>query len=391
MKKDKIRDIVSVKKSSSIKWLMVFVTLGLLSSAAALYFILPKAEIILFPRIETAHRDMKIFISSSQTRIDLDTNTIPGNIQESVINLSDRFSATGIKDLSGRAQGIIMVYNEDQPLSLIPSRFESSGGLVFLSQETVKLKGPDTGGPGITAIEVIAEKPGSEYNLLPDNFVLPAFKEIKSPRYTLVYGKSENAMQGGRDDALKIVSESDLEKARKFLLEEATQQFRKGLDGGYSLVEPSLETEELNFASSLEAGEEAEAFNASLEVKLKAMRFREEDLKYLVRENLLSRSGESSIAIEESLRVEMKNSDLDENGRITLEVLANEKIYRNFNTEKIKTDLKGKSQGETEEYLSGISGLFSSQVSFWPLWVNRIPQNTGKINIKVNIDENEKL
>lgn len=360
------------QESSSHKYFLIFVIIGLLVVALALYFILPKATITLTPRTELTNQEIKVFVGND---LDYQTNTIPGekiSLEEKFIK---RFDATGTEDLSGYARGTILVHNEDKPLTLIPSRFETPEGLLFLSEENVKLK------VGVTEVEVIAEKPGKEYNIGPTTFVLPAFREIKSSRYTTIYGKSETDMTGGLDQTNKIISAQDINNSKLELMKEAEEKLRDSLASGFSLLEPSIDSEIIDFSTSLEAGQEAEAFNANLAVKLTAISFKQEDLKKLVAKNLLLKNPDYLEPIKESLKV-----DLLESNSTALNVSAKQGVYRKIDTKDLIENLAGKNKAETQEYLKSLSNVVSSQVSFWPFWVKKMPSNYKKIKIKINLD-----
>lgn len=360
------------QESGSQRYFLIFVILGLLIVAIALYFILPKAIITLKPRTEIINQEIKVFVGDE---LNYQTNTIPGQevtLKEKFIR---RFNATGSENLSRKARGIILVYNGDKPLTLIPSRFETSEGLIFLSEKNIKLK------VGVTEIAVVAEKPGKEYNIGPSAFVLPAFRELKSSRYATIYGKSENNMHGGLEQINKIISAEDINNAKLELIKEAEEKLRDSLGSGFSLLEPSINSEIIDFSTSLGEGEGAEAFNANLDIKLTSIVFKQEDLKKLVAKNLLLKNADYLEAIKESLSVQLLQSN-----STALNVNAKQEVYRKIDLDDLIKNLAGKNKIETREYLKSLSSIISSQVSFWPFWVKKMPNNHKKINIKINLD-----
>lgn len=102
-------------------------------------------------------------------------------------------NTTSAKDVGAYAKGKIIINNQGSSFSLIPSRFQTQEGLIFWSQETIRLN------TGLTELEVIAEQPGSKYNIEPASFTLPALLEQDNPRYYNLSSYSLEKMKGGKN------------------------------------------------------------------------------------------------------------------------------------------------------------------------------------------------
>lgn len=365
--------IIPSSTKKSYKYFLLFVIIALIFAGLTMFLILPRATVTLIPKTELIQQEMKVMVSLDEDQINYQTNTIPGKLVTLEEKFIDRFLATGQDDFSRLARGKILVYNEFRAMTLIPSRFETPEGLIFLSQENVKLK------LGVTELEVVAEKPGEEYNIGPTTFVLPALREAKSPRYNLIYAKSEQDFSGGLDKSANIINQEDIEKAEQVLQEQALAELRSQTD--LNLLEPSVQIINSDFSTSLEPGEEAEAFNAILEINMQALAFQASDLKDLVSRNLLLKSRSGRQALSESLKLELLDS-----GSGLLEVLAQQEIYQTIDKTVLAENLAGKDKPEVQELLSDLDNIISSQVNFWPFWVKQMPHSINKIKIKINLD-----
>lgn len=365
--------IIPSSTKKSYKYFLLFVIIALIFAGLTMFLILPRATVTLIPKTELIQQEMKVMVSLDEDQINYQTNTIPGKLVTLEEKFIDRFLATGQDDFSRLARGKILVYNEFRAMTLIPSRFETPEGLIFLSQENVKLK------LGVTELEVVAEKPGEEYNIGPTTFVLPALREAKSPRYNLIYAKSEQDFSGGLDKSANIINQEDIEKAEQVLQEQALAELRSQTD--LNLLEPSVQVINSDFSTSLEPGEEAEAFNAILEINMQALAFQASDLKDLVSRNLLLKSRSGRQALSESLKLELLDS-----GSGLLEVLAQQEIYQTIDKTVLAENLAGKDKPEVQELLSDLDNIISSQVNFWPFWVKQMPHSINKIKIKINLD-----
>jgi len=85
----------------------------------------------------------------------------------------ERVAATGEKYVEAKASGSIVIFNdfdENEQRLIESTRFQTPGGLVYRVQEPVTVPGQSTNGdgeviPGSIEVRVVADEPGSEYNI----------------------------------------------------------------------------------------------------------------------------------------------------------------------------------------------------------------------------------
>ena len=353
----KVARKASPKKGGGWLGKFVGVVLGLIVvGGALLFFLLPRASVVIKPRLET---------------VSVSLNSLPDSkLRSFESSVEGRFSATGRFESQNFARGKILIFNEFKKISLIPSRFESANGLIFFSEEKVTLNGPTTEDgelvPGVTEVSVVAEGPGPLYNIGAASFVLPALREAKSPRYNLIYGLSESAMTGGSEAGVNVVSSSDVGNSRSELLEEAWGQFQKSLSNNEILVFRNG-SEELFFETSIPEGEEALAFNASLEIVLEGMVLSEAEAEAMI----LIEAGDDYEIVPKSLEIK--------NGKPSAQ------IFKKVDPLRLAKALSGMTQEEARKFLLSQDNFDSIEINFWPLWVKNFPENAKTLDIKVEL------
>lgn len=372
--KKKIVQQKSHLPSLTSRFFIIFVILVFIVAGASLYFILPRANIIISPKTEPLIVDLKIIIDENVQVLDAQTNKIPGELEVFEEQIIRRFQATGEKKVEAKARGIINVYNEFGPQTIIPSRFESACGKIFWSEKNQKLQAPYIKNgkltPGITPLEVVAENPGAEYNINPTTFTMPVFKEFKSSKYNLIYGKSEESMTGGMSQETKLVTQDDINQA----IESLKQEMRSKLE--LEFFEEKILIQE----SSVEPNTQTDAFNINLKIAFSVLSFNQDNLLSLIKENLLNQiSNRKKLIREPSITYKKPLFRLDK-GQMVLPVHVEQEVAWKIESDEFKKQLKNKTVDEVKYILERQAGISSVKVSFWPFWVKRVP---SRIQIEV--------
>jgi len=217
----------SQKKSSSF-FLMIFLTV-LLVGVAAYFFVPQKAEIIIWPRIETVSFNL--------------TSEISGRFIPDQELSPEKFYSFGTEEIESNAEGTIRIYNDfnlDQTL-IAETRFWCRGEeeLEFKIKERVNVPAGSH-----LDVKVVASSPGDKFNIPPCKvFSVPGL--AGTPRYTAVYGESFSAMHGGETFTRALVVEKkELENiSREYVLSQVSQDQR--------IKEGSLEVDCSSYSADL--------------------------------------------------------------------------------------------------------------------------------------------
>ena len=398
------------KKYPRRKWILILTSGILILAGISSYFLLPRVQIEIWPETQTLSFKEKMEVNLQVNQSDFKEKVIPGKVFSNQKSSSQEFSSSGKEVKEGKAKGTIRVYNAYSTSSrtLIPSRFISADGKLFWSLKTEVIPGAEYEKgklvPGYLDIEVQAAEPGEEYNIKPSTFALPAL--AGSSLYTTIYGKSFSSMTGGFKGEVSQVTQEDLDKAKNIL---AGQLFEEGIktlkndlqptenSSDFILINEAQSQEITEALSSVKAGEEAEKFNFQVKVDTQALVFKKSDLENFAKELILSQIPQEEPEPDsfwlkkkiqaESLKINFNPESIDlKSEKIILNLDITAKIYPDVNEVVLKKSLFGKSLKETQILLAEQPQATKVQVKFWPFWVKKVPQSTGKIRIKLNID-----
>ena len=287
-------------KKISILFLFIFILVG-----ALCYFKLPKAEIEIWPEHETLSFEELITASTEIYQTNFSERIIPARIFEiKEVGVND-FSSSGISEKEAKATGTIRVYNDYHHSQTLISktRFQPPNDKVLYFRTTKRIVVPSK---GYVDVEVIADKPGPDYNIEPTDFSIPGLAGY--PQYTFVYGKSFEPMRGGVKEGVPIVLEEDVEKARDILTEglfnEANRSLQTKISKDFVLFEETKKEKILTAIPSVNVGEEARYFNLNAEVQVKALLFKLSDLRNFAKSFILNQITEDKKLNEETLKVD---------------------------------------------------------------------------------------
>lgn len=374
------------------KFLTVFIGAAVLIAVAALYFILPKAEINIVPKTEPLVQDLILVADKGLSKIDLAQNKIPAQLIKLDKKETKEFSATGQRQFNEKAGGTITIYNEysSSPQALVEkTRFVSNDGKTFRLVNSVTIPGAKIQEGKIIAssieAKVQAEQAGEEYNIGPSDFKIPGFQG--TPKYDAFYGRSQTSMAGGVIGAFKVVSQDDLDKAKNELwqnLQSSLEQEARAQTGDLKLIDNALKKEISSVSSSVEVGGRAEKFALTIKAAAIILLFDEKDISELINKKILEKTKGSDVLQGKIEEISYRESQADfSGGRLSFKAKISGKIIWKVNKEQLQKEIAGKSENEVKEILMRHSEIDKAQVIFWPFWVKSVPKNLDKVKIAV--------
>lgn len=375
-------------KRGPIVFLLIIAVLGLAFS----HFVLSKVNIEIWPDVENLNFQKEITVDGKTQESDVKNwfkeNTIPGQMFAQEKEISEQFTSSGSVEKNVLAKGKIRVYNQHTVLVGFVSgtHFRSDSGQQFhsLSKVTVPAK-------GYTDVNVEADLPGEEYNIGLSKFSIPGLRKTSSELFYSVWGESSDSMTGGFSGKASQVTQEDLDKAEKTLVEkllkESESSFGKAIPPDFVLPQGALSQEIVDKNYSAKAGDAAESFTIKVKVNSKALIFKKSDLEAFTKEAIYSKLKASQKIDEKSLALEYKLTSLDlENSKISIDLKGYAKAYENVNIEALRDKIKGETLARSEEILAQEPDIFKARVTAFPFWIKIVPQNQDKVKIKLNID-----
>ena len=357
---------------------------------------LSRAEIEIWPEAEVLTFKTKLNVDQKAENVDFLNKVIPGKVFEAEKTVLEEFPSSGKREKAEKARGTIRVYNAystSPQVLLATTRFVSAEGKLFRTPIQVTIAGGyyEKGKlvPGFTDIEVIADQPGPEYNIGPTTFSIPGF--AGTPRYTAFYGKSFDPMTGGIREETPIITQEDLDRAKKILeekaLEESKTALKNKIPAEFDFLEEASKAEITETFSLARPGAELEKFSYQVKAKSRALVFKSSDIENFANEFILSQVPQQKRIYRESLKVNYSLQATDfELGKITLSLTIEAKIYSPLDEISLKKALGGKSLAETQIFLENQPQITKTVVKFWPFWVKKVPENLEKIKIEFNLD-----
>lgn len=368
---------------------VVFLGLAVLAGA---YFFLPKATLIVYLKSQEKAVSVNLEANLNASGVDSEKNIIPTALEQIVAEKTEDFSATGSKSGGGKAAGSIVIYNEfsseNQPL-VATTRFETDDGKIFRITKNIIVPGMTKVGnetkPGAIEAEVVADKPGEEYNVEPATFKIPGFKG--GPKYEKFYAKSAKTMSGGAKGESLAVTTQDIAEAKEKLLSEAQKdalvQLKESLPAERKFFSDTATTEIVSAAPSVSAGTQNNKFSYSIKVKAKILSFSEEDVKSAIK----------SQAEKEGMKADLVNFDKPLNyllaefakdgNSLKFEVKTDIKTASGIDAENFKKGCLGKNSAEIESFIKNYPSIQKVEVNFWPFFAARVPMNAKRVKIEL--------
>jgi len=388
------KEVKPQKKKRDLTFAYILLLFILISGAVFAYFWLPEAEIYLVPASDNIDFSGSFWVKKD-ANFDLENSVIPGQLIEKEKTIEKSFTPSEEKDVSVKAKGEIIVYNEsNSSYRFVPgTRFQSQDGKIFRSLDWVSIPEGAPNNPGTVKIEVEAEEPGEAYNIKPTNFTLPALQG--SPLYNLIYGKSTKEMTGGFIGKAKVVSQYDIQEAEremKVLQEKAAQdlsaEILKDLPENLQFLKEAIVAEKEDIAFDKKVGETAEFFKGRTKVKIKLLTFKEEDVRKII-SNIVKNEVKEGIDFQEILSSQTIDYQiLDAKGwdkEIYIDFKGKERIAFKIDEEEIKQKLMGKTYIEFQKFIDEeMKGkIKDSKLTLQPFWANRIPTKGSRVKVKV--------
>lgn len=386
--------------SSSARILAVFLLLALLTAGFVLFMVLPKATVAVTMQTVALTAQQDFTTTEEKTTEETQENLLPVESKTFESQMEKTFPATGVKKLTEKAKGEIVIYNEcsTAPQTLVAgTRFLSRDGKTYTLDAGVNVSGFNKPDDVITAgqmrAKVTATEAGEVFNIGPTSFTIPKLQETGSWKYNCLYAKSSAAMAGGSTKEVKIVSQEDLEKAgaevTKLLQAENERKIADAAQTGIVMVFRDNSAGEVKLSAGSALGTQVDQFKMSGSIKQKNIGAQQATLEKLVEKNLKTKAKNPAVEIvPESLKYELQSVTLDPtSGKISGSLHSSGKITYKLNQEEVKKAIAGKKQGELAEYFKRQEGVASVNATFWPFWVNKVPADPSKIHLTIDTKE----
>ncbi|MCX6721297.1 MAG: hypothetical protein NT026_01700 [Candidatus Staskawiczbacteria bacterium] len=385
------------KEERSLRPLLFAVIFVIVFGAVVyLYFKLPKADIQIWPKVDTLSFKQVVMADKSADAVDLDKFVIPAKYFEVSKTISQDFPATGNANNEGQASGTITVYNKYDPATPLTlkagTHFLSDSGKLFTAlQKIVVPAATKSGGkivPGSVDVKIQAVEGGENYNIAPSNFSIPGLKG--TAYYYSVYGVSKSAMSGGYAGKVKKVTDDDIQGAKDALTkkaaDEAAAELKSQIPSDYILLDNAISSENVDGSTQTKPGTVADNFTYQATVKATALAFKKADAEKFAKDYLISQLSQGKTLLDSSFKVNYSAGTVDiSGGKETLSLDFSSGTYQDIDKLSVATSLTGKNYAQINETISNLLGdqVSKVQINFWPFWVTSAPNSQKAVEVEV--------
>jgi len=356
------------------------VLLIILASVGALVYF-SSAEVKVTPLSRTATLTDTPLVASAGT----------GDLPFAIVSVqkvaTQSVNSSGTKAVSASAKGSLTIYNTQNTIQrlITNTRFQTASGLIFRIHAPVTVPGAKNGTPGIMAVTVYADQPGSQYNVGPTSFTIPGLSG--TPQFTAVTAKSTNAMSGGASGNEPVVDPATESATRSALMDtlrgELSSEFTSQIPEGYALL---LGASEVTF-DPMPTGAGATATTAELKEQgtMRGIVFPKTALAKAVALNAFSNEykGEPvTLGEVSSLTLKPKTSLAgtgDETFSFTLSGSA--PIISAIDPVRVKAAVAGKSSANAEAALRQYPEIHKAVLILRPFWKRSFPEDPSQVTV----------
>ncbi len=253
------------------------------------YIFLPTAKVALIAKAQKTPVNLKFTLDAGTKRSDFSSGDVAADTISTTKEVSGQFNASGKKDVGTKATGNITIKNaaSSNAISLPAGTTVVSDGKGFTTNQAVSVPGASVSGgqivPGTANVAITATQSGDSYNFGSAAFLVNGYSGLTATGST----------SGGVSKTVTVVTQADIDKAQKALIEDATNNVKTELqnkagDNEY-VFEQTLTTEATSVSSSVPVDSEGSIVTLTAQIKFSELAAKNSDLDELFRTQIQSK------------------------------------------------------------------------------------------------------
>lgn len=298
---------------------------------------------------------------------------------------------TGMKDVSKKASGTIVIYNaysSDSQMLIRRTRFEAPDGKIYRIPSTITVPGAEIKDgkivPSSIEVEVFADKAGDEYNRGLTDFTIPGFKG--TARYSKFYARSKTEIAGGFIGVKQVATEEDIERVtmalKQQIKDEIFVEYNKQIPEGFVLLDDAYKiTYNEELVSPPVDGDGTEVL-VRLSGIFSGLLFSRDAMSDSLAQAYLGNTVTDKVSIENINDLNKSITSIDfERGEMVIAINGRAHMVWDLDEESLKKDFLEKEKSVMEIFNS-YEVIEKAEVVFWPSWWHLIPRKIDKIHIE---------
>jgi len=377
--------LLIIAGAAALVALIVFGVLG--------FMVWPKAEIEVKTDSTAVESSLDVTLKTApETTLDVATNVVPAQVQESKKTISQQVAATGQIDKGSKATGDVTLKLTDCSTAQVKvpaGTGLTASGLTFITTESATLDSVKVGNQckndsfpnfSTATVSVVAQNGGEQYNI-------PA-TSYKVLGYSNVTGEG-TPMTGGTTDIVKVVSQADIDSAKQKIAEQDAAQVKDELkkaliDKDLFAIESTYATTAPSTKQSANVGDHADVVTVTQEVVYSMLGAKRDDLEKVIAADANKQIDSKKQKILEYGLDEATINLQNQKPEGTVITLASTVIAGpELDIANIKKQVAGKKASVAQEIIKKNPGVTDVTVKYSPFWVSAIPAKTSKIHITV--------
>lgn len=387
------------------------------------YFAITKSYIYIYPEINVKKEAYNfIFTKKYWTNTSTNDKIVPLENITSSISLQESFPSTWIqKDETQKSQGRIQIFNiTPEEIQLKPqTRFQTlSGSIVFVSKNWVNIPAWVKDNfwnisAGTVEVDVIAQIKDGMWNYIGSNGNIPKDTRLFLPWLwedykEKIYAQSIANFEGWNDTIIKIISENDIEDAKKAFTEKLKNESIKKLleeiraknELNHSQIklltgEKSIQYKDIQIyvPEDIVSGKTLDNFSISWSITLDSYTYDAtwilQKMKSIINEKYIEWVEKIYKIEEDSLRISevlsLQENPFEMKATVEIESLFLLDFLHNENTyiPQLKEKIRGMNKSEAQDILINDPHIRKAEISLRPFFVKRISTIESNIIFEV--------
>lgn len=360
------------------------------------FWLAPKATIAIQAQTSKIDTEFEFTIDTSAETDDYEKNIFEAEEVTITRTVTEDFEPTGTKDVGEKASGTITVRNCDYPegFTVSSGTIFAANGLEFETLEPIVVQpfdGPastcdlDGSEAGEGSANVRAIKPGDQYNLAPRSYSFAT--NNPGGNIDAVGGQ----MSGGTSEEVKVVAQSDINKARN-RLEDADRsnvldELKNQVEEDVITIDETFSVELDDISSQPKAGDEATSATLTANASFNILTIPRETLLKAVEDFQQAALEGGDQRIYENGMDKLVFSVLEQEGSKTeIRLSTNGYIGPELDPAQLAEAVSGQRYSQVVETLKSRPGVIDVEVEFSPFWVFSAPR-PDKITINFDIQD----
>lgn len=388
VKKDKKLAVPSFDK---FKLRMALIGLGIILLIVAWIFavkVLPKATIAIETDSSTVTSNISVTLDTAAKQVDKENGIVPASSEATQKTDTQQVPATGEKNNGDKATGTVKltacISAPPAPADIPAGSTVTSNGHTYITQENGSFSYAGSGSgcfkfsTGNIAIKAL--KGGSEYNT-------GSSASFSGPSGTSGTGSAD----GGTDDIVKIVQQSDIDAAKAKIAAQDTTQIKTDLQAGLKAkgvlpIDVTFLAGEQKVTTSANVGDATDTVSVTAVTPYSMLGAKEGDLKLLVENAVDDKIDKNTQKILDDgvAKAQFSQQQPGSDASAVVNMKVKTVIGPDIDVQKVKTESAGKKSGEIQDKLKQQPGITDVKVSYSPFWVTNVPTNIEKITVTID-------